>query len=1133
MREKRRKISLAVAVFLLVTLLLFVVSCNKEPASSGNATSTHDTDTPTAAPGTGEGDPTDTSDNTGGEMEKLYLSDMRINMTDVPLGIDSTPVFAWTVGGGQNENSQSAYRIAVSSDKEKALAGEADIWDSGKVESDDSTSVPYGGDALSSCSTYYWTVTVWDAYGESAMSSPVEFRTGIFEGDEWKGSWIGSDNDSIQYALSGAKWIWLSGRNNGATADGSLSADSTYFRYSFTPKAGKTLKSVNFVFTADDYGVLYANGQTVLSIQNTTDVWKTGNVADITEVMTSGENVIALRVYNATVGYAGLVGRLYVAYTDGTLDIYATDMGSWKVSKSAQDGWNDTGFDDSSWKSPDQYVTYGQSPWGTNVVISNEGDRAAVLLRKEFETKSGITEATVYMSGIGYSILSINGKLADDCFLDPCNTQYSQTVLYRTFDVTGLLKSGAENAVAVELGNGFYNEEGGVWNWGSAEWKDDPKLLFWMIIRYEDGSTQEIVSDTTWKGSVEGPTTFNSIYYGEFYDARLEKDGWDNVGYDDSSWSDAVAVKAPEGKLECQLEDPVRRTESFKPSEIKKLSDGSYVVYCPEMVAGWIALTIDGAKSGDTITITYSEKLNSDGSVQKLGGSDGVNSGWWPETYIMTDKYISAGDESVIFEPKFSYKGFRYIQIWGYPGELTEDDIVIYRIRNDIDVTGSFESSNTLINQLHQLMVTTSLNNLQGKPTDTPVWEKNGWLGDFNVALTTMCYNFEMAGMSENFIEIMETCFNEYGLLPQMVPTAGWGVADHYVWNSVYILGVAEMYDMYGSVDYIKEQYTTMSKFADYVMRRIRANRWVCPDGQLGDWVSPMGNNPNAGYVESPSEGSGIVGTAFVYKMYEELARMAELIGQNDDAIQYRTYMSSIYDAFNAKFYNEEKGIYETTVWTQYGTRTRYRQTSNIMPLAFNMVPDEYRETVIKNLIADIESKDNHLDTGCVGTKFILPVLTDLGYGELAYTITNQTTYPSWGFMVAQGSTSLWEMWETTSRSLGHYFLGTYDEWFYSHLAGVTDITNGYETFTIRPYVLGDLTYINCTLDTVRGTLESSWTKAEDGSVTMNVTVPFGSTAKIVVPVDSPSSVTVNGEAVEDIDNISLGSGTYVIVCNK
>ena len=192
MREKRRKISLAVAVFLLVTILLFVVSCNKEPASSGNATSTHDTDTPTAGPGTGEGDPTDTSDNTGGEMEKLYLSDMRINMTDVPLGIDSTPVFAWTVGGGQNENSQSAYRIAVSSDKEKALAGEADIWDSGKVESDDSTSVPYGGDALSSCSTYYWTVTVWDAYGESAMSSPVEFRTGIFEGDEWKGSWIGS-----------------------------------------------------------------------------------------------------------------------------------------------------------------------------------------------------------------------------------------------------------------------------------------------------------------------------------------------------------------------------------------------------------------------------------------------------------------------------------------------------------------------------------------------------------------------------------------------------------------------------------------------------------------------------------------------------------------------------------------------------------------------------------------------------------------------------------------------------------------------------------------------------------------------------------------------------------------------------
>jgi len=197
------------------------------------------------------------------------------------------------------------------------------------------------------------------------------------------------------------------------------------------------------------------------------------------------------------------------------------------------------------------------------------------------------------------------------------------------------------------------------------------------------------------------------------------------------------------------------------------------------------------------------------------------------------------------------------------------------------------------------------------------------------------------------------------------------------------------------------------------------------------------------------------------------------------------------------------------------------------LPLAVGLVPDEYKQKVIDNLIADIEQKNDHLDTGCVGSKFILPVLTDLGYGELAYKIATQTTYPSWGFMIKQGSTSLWEMWETTSRSLDHFFLGTYEEWFYSHLAGVTDISNGYETFTIRPYVLGDLTNVNCKLSTVRGELESSWTKAEDGTVTMTVTVPFGSTAKVVLPL---KTATIDGATVEG-NEITLGSGTYVIIC--
>ncbi|MBR6768136.1 MAG: family 78 glycoside hydrolase catalytic domain [Clostridia bacterium] len=886
---------------------------------------------------------------TGERMNNtLLITKPTVNMAEIALGIDTTPFFGWTVTSSRNNNAQSAYQIKVFSSKEKATSGSADVWDSGKVESAASTSVTYGGEKLASTSTYYWTVTVWDTYGNTAASKINELRTGIFAGDSWQGEWI---------------------------------------------------------------------------------------------------------------------------------------------------------------------------------TAPAKGDRAATLLRKEFTAKTNITEATVYMSGIGYSLLRVNGTLADDSFLDPCNTQYNKTVLYRTFDVTELLTKG-NNAIAVELGNGFFKEEGGVWNWGSAEWKRDPMLLFYMIVKYADGTSETLLSDTTWKATTEGPTTFNSIYYGEYYDARLEKTGWDKAGYDDSAWLVAIKATAPKGKLECQTQEPVRRAESFKATEIKKLRDGSYVVYCPEMVAGWIKLNIKNATAGETITVQYAEKINKDGSIVKMG-KDGVNGNWWRETYIMTDKYTAKGEACEVFEPKFSYKGFAYIQIFNYPGELTADDIVIYRIRNDVETTGQFESSNKLINDLHQMMLTTVLNNLQGKPTDTPVWEKNGWLGDFNVGMTSMTYNYDMRLMSENFVEIMESCFEQYGLVPPMVPTAGWNISDHFVWSSVYILAVAEMYDVYGSLDYVKEQYDTMKKFAVNTSRKLMGNGWVCADGQLGDWVSPMGNNPNAPYTESPSEGSGIVGTAMLYLMYDKLANMADLLGKTEDAQTFRGYMEKIYEGFNKKFYVEEGGYYQTTVWTQYGTRTRFRQTSQILPLAVSLVPDEYKDRVLASLIADIKAKGNHLDTGCVGAKFILPVLSDLGYADLAYKIATQTTYPSWGFMIENGATSLWEMWELTSRSVDHYFLGTYEEWFYSHLAGIRNPKNGYESFTIQPHILGDLTYVTCKLNTVRGEAESSWTKAEDGSVTMKVTVPFGSTATVIFPLNT---ATVNSEAITT-DSITLSSGSYEIIC--
>lgn len=664
-----------------------------------------------------------------------------------------------------------------------------------------------------------------------------------------------------------------------------------------------------------------------------------------------------------------------------------------------------------------------------------------------------------------------------------------------------------------------------------------------MTVRYADGSSESFVSDTSWQVTADGPITFNSIYYGETYDARKELGDWANVGYDASAWSTSMKMKAPEGKLLCQLEDPIRRIASFEVSEIKKLCDGSYVIYAPEMITGWAKITFRNANAGDKITILYGEKLNADGTVQKLGGSDGANSNWWPERYNITDEYIAKGSAIETYEQKLSYKGYGYIQIFGYNGELNKDDIVLFRTANDVEVTGSFESSNRLINDLHAMMVRTITNNLQGKPTDTPVWEKNGWLGDLNVSLGTFTCNFDLSNFLPNFVNIMKDCFEQYGLLPMMVPTADWGISDHYVWNSVFVFAVYELYKTYGMDCYLNGQYDVLKKYAQGIIDSMSSSDWGKYDGQLGDWVSPM-NREDSYYNESPNEGSGIVSSAYAYKMLMTMANAARITEHTSDVKLFTDAAENICRAFNEKFYNEHKGYYETTVWHNNGPeRTEYRQTSQLVALAFGMVPDDRIQRVVDNLIDDIVKKDYHLDTGCVGTREILPVLSDCGHADIAYKILTRRTYPSWGFMLENGASSLWEMWEITTRSRAHYFLGTYDEWLFRYLAGITNVEHGYQTFTVNPYIPDELTYVTCTENTVRGKLESSWKKNSDGTLTMMLNIPFGSAATVYFPTDDASKVTWNGTAITDAMNgirsvgsdlghayALLGSGSYVFV---
>ena len=706
-------------------------------------------------------------------------------------------------------------------------------------------------------------------------------------------------------------------------------------------------------------------------------------------------------------------------------------------------------------------------------------DRFAPIFKKEFKIKKEISKAEITICGLGLFELKINGKLPDDSVLNPAQTQYTKTVLYCVFDITSLLND--ENTVTVELGNSFFNDETTIWNWQLAPWRAAPKLIAQIDIEYADGTSDRIATDETWLTTLDGPIVANSIYLGETYDARRTE----------FSWKNAVEVSPPPGELKLQDIPPIRRIAEFKAKEITRHESGNFIVTAPEMTAGWAKIRIDAPKDTE-VRITYGESLTAEGHVPKIGKGEGRDGNWWPHGYIQHDCFISNG-EPFEFEPKFSYKGFKYIEIENLE-KLDADDITIYKTSNDVEIIGEFECSDEMLNRLHKIMVSTLLNNFQGKPTDTPVWEKNGWLGDANCALPIMMYNFDMSKYMANFINIIDDCFVEYGQVPVLVPSVNLRIDNNPVWNTIYVFGAEALLDYCDRKDYVKSIYPNLRLFAQKDIEEMKELGWVWGTRGLSDWVAPSGSEDVA--FNDPSEGAAICCTSFIYAMLRSMIRICEKLGINEDIPAYETAANEIYKAFNENFYKPDQGIYDTNFWREIGNRTKYRQTSNLLPLYFGMVPDEYREKVIGNLAEDFISRDCHLDTGCTGTRFVLPVLFDSGYSDIAMKVLTQKTYPGWGYWLENGTDSAWESWEKVTRSKNHYFLATYDESFFTHLAGIRDVENGWKNFTVAPILDCGLEFVNACVRTPLGKAACCWRKTENG-FTVEITVPEGAEAKI------------------------------------
>ena len=687
--------------------------------------------------------------------------------------------------------------------------------------------------------------------------------------------------------------------------------------------------------------------------------------------------------------------------------------------------------------------------------LSVDCETVSPLLRREFSVTKPIARARAYVTGLGYYELYINGRKVGDRVLDPPRTDFPKRVCYSAYDVKDYLVKG-RNCASAMLGHGW--------------WGERPRFLLQIEIEYVDGSRQTVISDGDWRWA-EGPIRENSLYHGETFDARLDPRGWDRPGFDDSAWKPVSAIDAPNVVLSAESIQPIEVVETLPARAITSPKPGIWVVDFGQNFSGWCRLTVP-APIGTRVTLRHAEVLHGDGTVNQ----DNLRSA------RATDTCITRGVGAETYEPRFTYHGFRYVQIEGYPGRPAPKAIQGRVVCTALQPRGTFECSNGLLNQIQRSCWWGERTNFHSIPTDCPQRdERQGWMGDAWVSSLAMCYNFDMSAAYAKFLRDIADSQREDGAVPDTVPQVWGNKPGDPMWSAAYPMILWQTYVHTGDRRILAEHYQGARRSVE-VLRR-EAQDYIVSRNDYADWIA----------VEpTPKE---LVSTSAFCWLAGVIADMADVLGKGEDARAYRDLRASIAAAFNARFYNPETGSYGNS-----------SQCSNALPLYLGIVPADKRDRVLKSLVESIEVKHNgHLSTGFVGTPFLLDTLVRVGRADLAYRIVSQPTYPGWGYMVNNGATTIWELWQLATgnamNSHNHPALGFVSGWFYRILAGLEPDPRrpGWERFTVRPHVLGDLSWARASVDTVRGRVESDWRLTESGIV-LSVTVPANSAATVCVP---------------------------------
>jgi len=794
--------------------------------------------------------------------------------------------------------------------------------------------------------------------------------------------------------------------------------------------------------------------------------------------------------------------------------------------------WDNRGKE-SKW-SPAAYWEMGllsQSDWKAKW-IEMEGDTLRYSpsphFRKEFLSARTIATARVYITSHGFYELQLNGKKVGDQVLTPGWTSYSKRLQYQVYDVTGMLLKG-NNAIGVVLGDGWYR---GTLAWGNnwAIYGKKLGVLFQLKISYTDGTESVIVSDETWKASNDGAIRMNDIYNGETYDATKKLTGWNNPGYDDKNWQHVKTGYYNNSNLIASEGSPVRKIQEIKPVKIFRTPKGSLIADMGQNMVGWLRLKVSG-KKGTVVTLRHAEVLDKFGEFYTTN----LRAAKCQLTYTL------AGTGEEVYEPRFTFMGFRYVEVTGFPSDLTADNLTGVVVHSDMPVTGTFECSNPLINQLQHNIQWGQKGNFVDVPTDCPQRdERLGWTGDAQAFCRTAAYNMDVSSFFTKWLKDIAADQKQGGEVPDVIPdilnkqgstsaqpSAGWG--------DVSVIAPWTMYTVYGDKNFLENQYKSMKAWVEYI-RKKAGDSYIWKDGsKYGDWLfyhPPVDNHTEPdGYTDH-----NFIATAFFAYSASILAEAAKALGKTDDAKMY------------SDLFNKIKEVFINEYVTKAGRVGTNSQTSYVLALKFNLLPENLRSKAAEFLVNDIKDRDNHLSTGFLGTPYLCHVLSDNGYTDTAYDLLLQESYPSWLYPVKMGATTIWERWDgekTDStfedpgmNSFNHYAYGAIGDWMYRVSAGIETMGPGYKHIIIQPHPAKKLTYSRASFESSYGTIGSGWEK-KDGKIIIKVRIPANTSATIILPATVQDKVTEGGKPLsqniylKDIklaDNkltMQAGSGEY------